>query len=382
MIRIEEAKQQAGTVADRRKIVEEAAARRLDEIAAEEAALSLVTMAISAELSTAPAVEARLLAIEAEVSSLSGSVSARQALEAEVQRLRDALARVEAAKSQRDAVAERRRAVEDSYSLRFGSLASEMQAAVLVLGGLNGELSGIANDPMGDVVAMGKVSELQHEHNRLMTMKDARNQHLGALRARVDAYDRKSLALESDRVNLVAAKDQEFVYRELTRAFSRNGIPALILDNALAEIQVEVNAVMEDLTGGRITVEFSTQKELKSGKQAESLEIVVSDELGSRDLGMYSGGECARVALAIRLALAKVISRRAGKRIELLLVDEVTDLDSSGAEMFAKTINTLAREHQIIVISHDENMKNGFQNLLQVVKGRDGSYVEKEAVTA
>ena len=87
---------------------------------------------------------------------------------------------------------------------------------------------------------------------------------------------------------------------------------------------------------------------------AETLDIIVSDELGSRDYTGYSGGEAARVALAIRLSLAKVISRRAGKRVSLIMVDEVADLDVSGSAAFGHAINSLSREHQCLVVSHDE----------------------------
>ena len=137
---------------------------------------------------------------------------------------------------------------------------------------------------------------------------------------------------------------------------------------------------METLTGGRVTVAFNTQKELKSGAMAESLEIIISDELRSRDYSGYSGGEAARCALAIRLALAKVISRRAGKRISLIMVDEVSDLDQSGLDSFANAISTLSRDHQIFVVSHDETLKSGFQNVLPIWKGRDGSYIKSSSI--
>jgi len=63
------------------------------------------------------------------------------------------------------------------------------------------------------------------------------------------------------------------------------------------------------------------------------------------------------------------------------MVDEVADLDVSGADAFARAINTLAKEHQCLIVSHDETLKGGFQNTLVVNKGRDGSYIKAARVS-
>lgn len=328
-------------------------------------------------------IEQRLQQIDGDGRALSGDVAAQSELQRDLQRFQGELTQIELAKNQVNGVGARRQAVDDIYAKRFADIDAESAAASARIEALTSEMQKLTYNEADVQRVNSKVATLRSEFDTVSYEKDQRNQKLGAMRSRKEAFDRKSKQLEADRLRHGEAKDQEFIYKELTRAFGKNGIPALIMDNALAEVQSEVNKIMDQLTGGRITVEFSTQKELKSGKQAETLDIIVSDSLGARDFVGYSGGEAARVALAIRLALAKVISRRAGKKIELVMIDEVSDLDASGADAFAQTICGIAGEYkQIMVVTHLPHLRDQFPNILTIVKDRDGSHIEMEAVPA
>ncbi len=328
-------------------------------------------------------VDQRLQQIDAEARSLSGDVAAQSELQRDLQRFHNELSQIELAKNQVNSIGARRQQVEDIYTKRFADIDAESAAASGRITSLTSELQKLTYNEADVQRVNSKVATLRAEFDTASYEKDQRNQRLGALRSREEAFKRKSAQLEADRQRQKEAKDQEFIYKELTRAFGKNGIPALIMDNALAEVQAEVNKIMENLTGGRITVEFSTQKELKGGGKAETLDIIVSDGLGARDFVGYSGGEAARVALAIRLALAKVISRRAGKKIGLIMIDEISDLDAAGADAFAQTINRISPDYQqIMVVTHLPNLKDQFANSITIVKDRDGSHVEMEAVLA
>jgi exonuclease SbcC len=329
------------------------------------------------------AVEARVQQIETDTRGLSGDVAAQAELQRDLTKFQNELSQIEMAKQQSTGVTDRRNQVEAMFAQRIQEIDAEVSAAQGRTASLTAELGSLTYNAADVERANQKAATIRAELSRIAGEKAQRDQRLGALRSRKDAFDRKSAQLDADRLRHKEAKDQEFVYKELTRAFGKNGIPALIMDNALAEIQIEINTIMENLTGGRITVEFATQKELTSGKKAETLDIIVSDQMGSRDFAGYSGGEAARVALAIRLALAKVISRRAGKRIGLVMIDEISDLDTAGADSFAQTINGISKDYsQIMVVTHLPHLKDQFPNILTIVKDRDGSHIETEAVAS
>ena len=357
----------------------EAQQKIMDDIVAEGTAKRA---AYDAKVAEAKAVVDRHSQIVAEVRTMSNSVSQQAELQRDLDNFRRELGQIEMAKTQVQSADARRKQVEDSAARRQAEIAAERvqwEGRVVIA---QKSLEGHAYSE--EVVAEAEAAAVRAraQEATLADRRAAAHRELGSVQARAEVCKAKAAQLVADKTRHKEALDQHFVYKELTRAFGRNGIPALVLDNALGEIQSEVNQVMDRLTGGRIRVEFATQKELKTGKTAETLDIIVSDELGARDFNQYSGGEGARVALAIRLALAKVISRRAGKRIEFLAIDEVSDLDVAGVDAFASAILELGRDHQILVITHLPDMGDRFQNKLVIVKDRDGSHLETEAVPA
>jgi len=187
---------------------------------------------------------------------------------------------------------------------------------------------------------------------------------------------KKTAELAMNKIKAEKVNSDAFIYSELSNAFGKDGIPLLIVENALAELQSEVMHQLNTLTDGTISVEFRTQKELKSGKTSDSLDIIVSDRSGSRDFNLYSGGEKMRIALAIRLGLSKLLSRRAGKKFDILIIDEISDLDSHGMGKFVDLIGTVAKEYkQIFVVSHLSDIKDRFSQVLQVVKDNNGSRI-------
>ena len=76
------------------------------------------------------------------------------------------------------------------------------------------------------------------------------------------------------------------------------------------------------MTGGRMSVRFDTQRELKSGALRETLDIKISDEIGTRNYELYSGGEAFRVNFAIRISLSKLLARRSGAQLQTVVIDE------------------------------------------------------------
>ena len=375
--RVDMAAQQSDGFGVRRAAADSSAASRLGEIAAEESSCRSRLAASSGLAAQVIAAEKSLLEIDGRARAAAGGGESRDSLQLRLDNLRSELAQVELAKGQAGLADANRKAVADAHARRVKELEAVASSGLARSEALRQELLPIASAGQPEIDFHVAAADLVGaDVRRLSDISSSGAVRLGALRARKEARDRKLEQVALDRRVLGESRDTAFTHRELARAFSPKGVPALILDNSLAEIQVEINTIMEELTGGRVTVEFSTQKELKSGSLAETLDIIVSDELGSRDYVGYSGGEAARVALAIRLSLAKVISRRAGKRICLVMIDEVGDLDASGAAAFAHTINSLSRDHQILVVSHDEALKSGFQNVLPVWKGRDGSYIK------
>ena len=207
------------------------------------------------------------------------------------------------------------------------------------------------------------------------------------LRLEVGAARQKVNVLDTLKERLVGLNEEREAQTQsiadlktLERAFGKDGIPALLIEQALPEIQETANDLLSRLSNGRMSFRFETQREYKSNKREdlrETLDMVISDSLGERDYEMFSGGEAFRVNFAIRLALSKVLARRAGARLQTLVIDEgFGSQDAEGRQRLVEAINLVQDDFEkILVITHLEELKDVFPTRIEVEKTPQGSQV-------
>ncbi|MFN3928874.1 MAG: SbcC/MukB-like Walker B domain-containing protein, partial [Thermoflexus sp.] len=190
--------------------------------------------------------------------------------------------------------------------------------------------------------------------------------------------DRLAGELEGLREERARLEEEKSLYRELQTAFGRNGIPAMIIEAILPEIEEEANRILQRLTEGRLTVRFRSQKETKSGTVQETLDILISDEGEERPYENFSGGEKFRVDFAIRLALSRILARRSGTPLRLLVVDEgFGSQDQAGRERLIEALNAVKDEFStVLIISHLEEFQDAFPVRIEVRKTANGSKLQ------
>jgi len=151
----------------------------------------------------------------------------------------------------------------------------------------------------------------------------------------------------------------------------------MIIETVIPEIEEEANRLLEQMTGGRMSVRLESQRETKKGTVAETLDIHVSDELGTRSYDLFSGGEAFRINFAIRIAISKLLARRAGARLETLIIDEgFGSQDAQGREKLVEAISSVAGDFGLIlVVTHLDELKEAFPSRIEVVKGPAGSLI-------
>lgn len=168
------------------------------------------------------------------------------------------------------------------------------------------------------------------------------------------------------------------VCNDLIRSFGRNGIQAIIIDNVVEELSKETNNLLNKFANIPTYVNFITQKQDSKGGWKETFDVEITTPNGVRDFDMLSGGEAFRVAFAVRLALSKIQSRRMGGETQLLLLDEVsTALDKKGLESFVSIIRSLEKELKVMVITHDDNLKEEFDHIIMVKNSGGNSSIEQ-----
>ena len=203
-----------------------------------------------------------------------------------------------------------------------------------------------------------RLTTLDKEHGRLEERRDA----LQELAARVEeAKDR-----------LAAARDAAQLHEDLAKAFGRDGVQAMLIEQSLPELERIANGLLDQLTEGRgrTQVSLRTQRESASGKPVETLDIHISDDLGTRDYEMYSGGEKFRVDFALRIALSRLLAMRSGASLPTLIIDEgFGTQDEEGRDRLVAAINAISAEFRLILlVTHIEELRESFGRRIEVTK--------------
>jgi exonuclease SbcC len=214
--------------------------------------------------------------------------------------------------------------------------------------------------------------------HELLEQENSQRMEVGAARQKVLVLKDLKVRLKdftAQREDLARLVSQ---YRLLERAFGKDGVPALLIEQALPEIESRANELLERLSDGNMSVRFATQAAFKDKKREdlkETLDILISDGSGTRDYELYSGGEAFRVNFAIRLALSELLAKRAGARLQTLVVDEgFGSQDAQGRQHLIEAINQVKQDFaKVLVISHLDELKDAFPNRIEVEKTPRGS---------
>jgi len=187
---------------------------------------------------------------------------------------------------------------------------------------------------------------------------------IGALTAKLEALDKDDSARAEIMQRMDPLAKELTRWQTLVKAFGRDGIPALIIENTVPELERIANEILGQMSGGKHNLRFETQRELKSkAGMAETLDIIVGDWAGERIYETFSGGEQLRIDFAIRFALAELLARRAGSRIDFLCIDE--GFGSQSEDFLPLVIESVksiaARFGMVLVISHIKQVQEAFE---------------------
>ncbi len=184
--------------------------------------------------------------------------------------------------------------------------------------------------------------------------------------------------LEEKQSERAALVERQSLFDELTKAFGKKGVQAMLIETAIPELEREANRLLSRITDNQMHVTFDMQRSTKKGDTVETLEIKIADALGTRAYDSFSGGEATRINFAIRIALSRLLSRRAGASLETLVIDEgMSALDADGRERFIEAITSIQHDFQrILVITHLDELKERFPARITITKGPGGSQFE------
>jgi len=227
--------------------------------------------------------------------------------------------------------------------------------------------------------AIRKLSELNE------AMKNEENVEVVALRNELNILQGKAKKIDSNRLvlantvghvqsdyaKMLADRDRRYellqsmkAHELVANAFSRRGIPSLIVASQLPLINAEIAKILSGI------VNFSV--ELEQDEDSDSMEIYIDYGDSKRIIELGSGMEKTIAAIAIRVALVNISSL---PKPDFFIVDEAFGpLDPENVAACNRLLTSLKRHFRtVIVITHVEGVKDVADHIIEVSK------VEKDA---
>ena len=157
------------------------------------------------------------------------------------------------------------------------------------------------------------------------------------------------------------------IYPLVIQAFSSTGIPNLIIQNVLDDLQVESNNLLAQLKPG-IQLSFFVEKTVeKTGDQADTLDINYLVNGKKRYYENMSGAMQLAVTFSLKLGLSFLLQKMAGVDIKFLLLDEIDQsLDKASVDAFADIVKFFQKDFTILVITHNDRLKDKFSHAVLV----------------
>lgn len=307
--------------------------------------------------------QARLAALEAELAGLAYDPAAHQALRDELAALDD-LDRAWAALEQAEQTIARDRADHAALAARLAEQrtalehdtkrATELAAAVAALHALR------AQAEEQDARCQRLAEEARKARDRLAGARQMLD-HLAGVERELSARRAECQRVAAERA----------LYADLAEALGKRGVQAMLIEQVLPELEDEANRLLARLSESSMRVRFETQRATRSGEGTiETLDLRIADDAGTRPYELYSGGEAFRINFAIRIALSKLLARRAGAQVQMLVIDEgFGTQDERGCERLVEAINAISEDFEkVLVITHVERLKDVFPVRIEVTK--------------
>ena len=159
-------------------------------------------------------------------------------------------------------------------------------------------------------------------------------------------------------------------YEFWNKGFGPTGLPSFVLDSIMPYLTERTNHYLETLSDGDITMNFSTQSELKSAKGEIRDKIAITWEAEGTTNKPLSGGQYKKCEIATTLAMMDLVATRDSAPLDLLLLDEALDgVDEEGYSRIIDLLHKLRSSRKsIFVISHSSEIGEIFERGILVVK--------------
>jgi DNA repair exonuclease SbcCD ATPase subunit len=238
------------------------------------------------------------------------------------------------------------------------------------------------------------VSQLEPAKAKLEVLEEAlkndENVEVVSLRSKIDNCLGAISRLDSDRLRLASERgkiisDIEKVHQEkrsreqllqkmqvfelIAMAFSKKGIPSVIVGSQLPVINGEIAKILAGIVNFTI--------ELEADEESDSMDVFINYGDSRRIIELASGMEKLISSMAIRVALINVSTL---PKTNMLIIDEgFGALDDAGIESCNRLLVSLKRYFRtLLIITHVDAVKDVADQIIEVTKDEKDAHVSVE----
>lgn len=183
------------------------------------------------------------------------------------------------------------------------------------------------------------------------------------------SFKYQSEQMEQAKITIASLKLEVDVHQKLRVIYGKGGAPRKIIQKWIRVIEAETNRQLERLTQSKFSVIFNDKTD--TGRDTIDLAIIDNASGQERKFMTMSGGERTRVNVALTLALSNAFSDLTGIQIGTLWLDEVYGLDEGGQREFARIVEDIAKEKEIVcATSCFKSMSLYFNNVVEMQDGK------------
>jgi len=223
-----------------------------------------------------------------------------------------------------------------------------------------------------------EITEIDTLNKELIRRINNKSIELGTLLKEKEFLNHRSALVTVANDMLAKLGKEKSAVEQLVRFFGKEGIQAVFIESIVDELEQYANETLSYICNEPTVIRLKTQKKTGDSWQ-ETLEIDVIMNGFPQTFESLGGGEMFRISLALRIGLSEVLVKKAGGEIKLLLLDEVdSPLDAYGLNnLFENIIKGLEKRFKILVISHNDKLKDRFSDHIIVNKSSKGSLISQ-----
>lgn len=175
---------------------------------------------------------------------------------------------------------------------------------------------------------------------------------------------------ENFATSLKSVDDKLTIYPFVLQAFSSTGIPNLIIQNILDDLQIEANNLLAQLNP-ILQLSFLIEK-TKDGVEVDTLDIKYLVNGKRRYYGQLSGAQKLAMTFSLKLGLSFLLQNMIGMEVKFLLLDELDQgLDKATIDDYADLIKVFQKDFTILVITHNDRLQKHFDTAVLVEQNID-----------